>query len=135
LAQFIEYCKADLIDPALVSFIAVSSARSAAKVIPDIQAELDPHTTEPYVRRYQVDSSTSSVIAVPKPDASAVKTESIPSHDTPAMDVDSAPELPPQNGAQSPIDTKNDKQVTPEDDLFGDSTMVEPASAMSPPRY
>jgi hypothetical protein len=105
------------------------------EVLADIQAEPDPHTTEPYVRRYQVDSSTSSVIAVPKPDASAVKTESIPSHDTTAMDVDSAPELPSQNGAQSPINIKNDKQVTPEDDLFGDNSIVEPASAMSPPRY
>jgi len=51
------------------------------------------------------------------------------------MDVDSASEVPKQEVIKSHEEVKEITQPIEEDDLFGDNTTAEPASAMSPPRY
>jgi hypothetical protein len=51
------------------------------------------------------------------------------------MDVDKVAEVPLQEVIKSPENVNGSTQSTEEEDLFGDSTTAEPASAMSPPRY
>ena len=51
------------------------------------------------------------------------------------MDVDGASEVPTQEVIKSHEEVKEISQSTEENDLFGDNTTAEPASAMSPPRY
>jgi hypothetical protein len=60
--------------------------------------------------------------------------DSVPSVQITPMDVDKVAEVPLQEVIQSPENVNGTTQST-EDDLFGDSTIAEPASAMSPPRY
>ena len=51
------------------------------------------------------------------------------------MHIDSASEVPKQEVIKSHEDVNGITQSVEEDDLFGDNTTAEPASAMSPPRY
>jgi hypothetical protein len=94
------------------------------------------------VRRYQLHTLGSSARADTKPDAPAAESETVPVVEadsvTPVeftpLDVDPVTG-PPREGIESPNEVNGTAQSTKEDDLFGDSTIAEPASAMSPPRY
>jgi hypothetical protein len=93
------------------------------------------------VRRYQLDGPGPSDSVDAKPPAPVVESaaipaeaDSVPSVQIAPMDVDKVAEVPPQEVIKSPENVNGTTQST-EDDLFGDSTTVEPASAMSPPRY
>jgi hypothetical protein len=94
------------------------------------------------VRRYQLDGSGPSASVDAKPPAPVVESaampaeaDSVPSVEITPMGVDSVSEAPPQEVIKSPKEVNGITQSTEEDDLFGDSTTAEPASAMSPPRY
>jgi hypothetical protein len=94
------------------------------------------------VRRYQLDSPGSSASVDAKPPGPVVESaaipaeaDSVPSVQITPMDVDKVAEVPLQEVIKSPENVNGSTQSTEEEDLFGDSTTAEPASAMSPPRY
>ena len=140
---FLEYCKADLIDPALVSFVAVSYHQRCDRRLADRQAEPETPSSEPYERRYQLDAPILSARVDVKPLAPAVVSGTVPVVEadpvavveTISMDVDSASEVPKQEIIKSHEEVNGITQSVEEDDLFGENTTAKPALAMSPPRY
>jgi len=95
------------------------------------------------VRRYQLDPPRSSGSVDVKPFAPVVVSGTVPVVEADSvsaveiipMDVDGASEVPTQEVIKSHEEVKEISQSTEENDLFGDNTTAEPASAMSPPRY
>jgi hypothetical protein len=94
------------------------------------------------VRRYQHDATGSSARIDTKPfganaesgTAHVVEADPVTLVEITPLDVDPVTE-PPQEGMKSPKEVNGTAQSTKDDDLFGDGTTSEPASAMSPPRY
>jgi hypothetical protein len=95
------------------------------------------------VRRYQLDGPGSSARVNAKPPAAAdesgtvpvVEADPIPSVEVTPMDIDNVVEVPLQEVIKSQEGVIGTTQSTAEDDPFGDNTVAEPVSAMSPPRY
>ena len=142
MGQFLEYCKADLIDPALISFVAVSHRPELTGAFADRQDEPEAPSTEPYVRRYQIEFSESSTridvkLDTPEVEAGASPVEAvlIPASGNTPMVINSVSEGPKQESTKLAEDSNGTIKPTEEEDLFGDNTVAEPVSAMSPPRY
>lgn len=155
MEQFIEYCKADLIDEAVIAFIAVSPPwryrRSAHKNSPsqmyrqrrhlsaDIKSKHQSQRHRPRQssswrhmrkRRYprlRIRQNQKSLQSQSRPNQAL---SSSPAPD--AMEVDAATVLP-INDAVPTQEIKPDAEISDDDDLFGEK--AEPASGISPPRY
>jgi len=94
------------------------------------------------VRRYQLESPGSSARIDAKLHVAAVEAGVTPGEAEPGpangikpMDIDSVSEVPKQEGVMSHEESNGTTQSLKEEDLFGDNTVTEPVSAMSPPRY
>jgi len=94
------------------------------------------------VRRYQLDrrgpsDSVDAKLPGPVADSAAIPAEahSVLSVQIAPMDVDKVAEVPLQEVIKAHEEANGTTHSMKEDDLLGDSTTAEPASAMSPPRY
>lgn len=94
------------------------------------------------MRRYQIESPGPSAridvnldMAAVEPGATPIEAATVPVNDSTPVDIDIVSELPMQEGIKSHEGFKETTQSIGDEDLFGDNTVTEPVSAMSPPRY